>query len=150
MELIAEIGEMIAAWQDATQLYDETVGEIFQLGPKERLCLSFLRHGPQTASTIAKATRLTPAAVTSLLDRLEARRFVVRQPDPDDRRKISVRLGEATAELIHLAYRPMAEAGQQVFAKRSMEELRLVAEVIKDAMAVQEQVTERLRATAKR
>lgn len=150
MELIAEIGEAIAAWQDASQLYDETVGEIFQLGPKERLCLSFLRHGPQTASAIAKATRLTPAAVTSLLDRLEMRRFVVRQPDPNDRRKINIHPGEATTDLIRQAYLPMAEAGQQVFAKRSVEELMLIAEVIKEAMAVQNQVTERLRASAAR
>ncbi|KRA97515.1 hypothetical protein ASD83_10310 [Devosia sp. Root685] len=143
--LIAEIGGLIAAWQDATQLYDEAVGEVFQLGPKERLCLSFLREGPQTASAIAKATRLTPAAVTSLVDRLEARNFVIRRADPSDRRKVWVEIGPATYELIQQAYLPLAAAGERVFGKRNAAELLLVAAVIEEAMAVQREMTEQLR-----
>ena len=144
-DLIAEIGGLIAAWQDATQLHDEAVGEIFHLGPKERLCLSFLRTGPQTASAIAKATRLTPAAVTSLVDRLEARNFVIRRADPADRRKVWVEIGPATYELMQQAYQPLAEAGERVFGKRTAEELLLVAAVIEEAMAVQREITEQLR-----
>jgi len=68
--LIEQLGLVIVRWQDATQKYDEAVGEIYGLSAAERLCLSFLWPGPQTASAIARETRLTPAAVTSLIDRL--------------------------------------------------------------------------------
>ena len=145
-DLIAEIGNLIAAWQDATQLFDETVGEAFQLGPKERLCLSFLRGGAQTASSIAKATRLTPAAVTSLIDRLEARGFVTRRPDPKDRRKVWVEMGAATLDMIRRVYLPLAAAGEDIFGKRSESELLLIAEVISEATAVQREMMHQLRA----
>src|SRR3569833_1561798 len=88
--LIDDVGGMVVRLQDATQRYDEAVGEVYGLGPAERLCLSFLLEGPQTASAIARHTRLTPAAVTALIDRLEKRGFVRRRPDPDDRRKVMV------------------------------------------------------------
>ena len=146
LKLIADIGNLIAAWQDATQIYDEAVGEVFQLGPKERHCLSFLRNGPQTASAIARATRLTPAAVTSLIDRLEVRGFVVRRADPKDRRKVWVEIGEETVNLIRRAYLPLAEAGEKVFGGRSESELLVVAEVIREATAVQRNMAEQLRA----
>src|SRR6478736_6707942 len=83
--LVEAIGNVVVRWQDATQKYDEAVGEIYGLGPAERLCLSFLWPGPQTASAIARETRLTPAAVTSLIDRLESRGYVRRTPDSNDR-----------------------------------------------------------------
>lgn len=143
-ELVQRLGTLIVRWQEATQRYDEEVGAIFQLGPAERLCLSFLTSGPQTSGAIARATRLTPAAVTSLIDRLEARNFVRRQPDPLDRRKVLVELAEATAAVIEKAYAPMAIAGAEALGKRSLDELRLLTEVIEEVLAIQNQMTERL------
>lgn len=142
--LIEKLGGLIVRWQDATQRYDETVGELFQLGPAERLCLSFLTSGPQTASAIARATRLTPAAVTALVDRLQARDYVRRRPDPLDRRKVWVETGPATEALIHTAYLPLAQAGAAAFDKRSAEELRIVAEVLEQTITIQDDMTEQL------
>jgi DNA-binding MarR family transcriptional regulator len=143
-ELVQRLGALIVRWQEATQRFDEEVGAIFQLGPAERLCLSFLTSGPQTASAIARATRLTPAAVTSLIDRLEARNFVRRRADPLDRRKVLVEAAEATAAVIEKAYAPMAIAGAASLGRRSIEELRLLTEVIEEVLAIQEQMTEQL------
>src|SRR5690349_10170333 len=97
--LVDELGGMIVRYQDATQRFDEAVGEVYGLGPAERLCLSLLWAGPQTASVIAKQVRLTPAAVTSLIDRLEVRGYVRRKADPSDRRKVLVEAAEKTMEL---------------------------------------------------
>lgn len=143
--LVQQLGTLIVRWQEATQRYDEEVGAIFQLGPAERLCLSFLTSGPQTASAIARATRLTPAAVTSLIDRLEARNFVRRQPDPLDRRKVLVEAAEATFALIEKAYAPLATAGAEALGKRSIEELHLLAAAIEEVLAIQNRMTDTLR-----
>lgn len=144
-ELVRHLGTLIVRWQEATQRYDEQVGAIFQLGPAERLCLSFLTSGPQTASAIARATRLTPAAVTSLIDRLEARGFVRRQPDPLDRRKVLVEAADATFAVIEKAYAPLAVAGAEALGKRSIGELHLLTEVIEEVLAIQNRMAEALR-----
>jgi DNA-binding MarR family transcriptional regulator len=46
--------------------------------------------GPSTAGALARATRLTTGAITSVIDRLEKAGLVKRGPDPRDRRKVIV------------------------------------------------------------
>jgi DNA-binding MarR family transcriptional regulator len=49
-----------------------------------------LRQGPCTAGELARHTGLTTASVTSLIDRLEAKRLVRRVADTRDRRRVIV------------------------------------------------------------
>jgi DNA-binding MarR family transcriptional regulator len=142
--LIDQLGHMIVRWQDATQKYDEAIGEIYGLSATERLCLSFLWPGPQTASAIAKEIRLTPAAVTALVDRLESRGFVRRTPDPNDRRKVLVEQAEAAIKLTNEHYAPLGIEGAKNLAKYTEAELRTVTAVLNDSMALQEEMTQRL------
>lgn len=139
--LVAEIGEVVVRFQDATQKHDEAVGEVYGLGPAERLSLSFLWSGPKTASAIAKHTRLTPAAVTALIDRLEKRGFVRRLPDPDDRRKVLVEAAEQTRKVTEEAYAPLQVAGEKSLSKYTEAELRLFARMLEDSLAIQEEMT---------
>jgi DNA-binding MarR family transcriptional regulator len=139
--LIEQLGGMIVRMQDGTQRYDEAVGEVYGLGPAERLCLSFLFEGPQTASAIARHTRLTPAAVTALIDRLESRGYVRRKPDPSDRRKVFVEMAEATAKLAAEAYLPLQQAGAANLGKYTEAELKLFAKFLSDSLAIQDQMT---------
>jgi DNA-binding MarR family transcriptional regulator len=48
--------------------------------------------GPSTAGQLAELTGLTTGAITRILDRLEKARFVRRERDPNDGRKVIVRL----------------------------------------------------------
>ncbi len=139
--LITELGGMIVRYQDATQRYDEAVGEAYGLGPAERLALSLLWSGPQTASAIARHIRLTPAAVTALVDRLERRGYVRRKPDPNDRRKVLVELAEQAHKLAHDAYLPMQEASNASLAKYTEAELRLFKRILEDSLAIQQAMT---------
>jgi DNA-binding MarR family transcriptional regulator len=143
-ELIDALGQVVVRWQDATQKYDEAVGEIFGLSAAERLCLSFLWPGPQTASAIARQVRLTPAAVTALIDRLEKRDFVRRKADPDDRRKVLVEAAEETRRVTAEAYLPLQAAGVEVLGRYSEAELKVVADVLGQTLRIQEEMTERL------
>lgn len=143
-ELIAQLGGLVMRWQDATQRYDEAVGARWRLNGSERLCLSFLMHGPQTASAIAAETRLTPAAVTALIDRLAERDFVRRQPDPNDRRKVMVELAPAAYALVEQAYAPLQMAGSAMLAQYDEAELAVFARILVDSIAQQQLFTERL------
>ena len=50
------------------------------------------RHATVTAGELAAMSGLTAGAVTGLLDRLERAAMIVRQKDPDDARRLVVRL----------------------------------------------------------
>lgn len=51
--------------------------------------------GPRTPAELADAAGVTRATMTGLIDTLERDGFVKREPDPDDRRMMSVRLTPA-------------------------------------------------------
>jgi DNA-binding MarR family transcriptional regulator len=143
-KLVTAIGFGVQRWQDATEAFDEAVGELHALNSAERRCLSFLSFGPQTASAIAKATTLTPAAVTALIDRLEARKLVQRRRDATDRRKVLVEATDKTRELIRTTYLPTAQAGAKMLATYSIAELTAVRRFVEDALGLQQRMTEKL------
>src|SRR5262245_51605285 len=132
--LVEAIGVAVQRWQDATETFDETVGQLYSLASADRRCLSFVSLGPQSASAIAKETALTPAAVTALIDRLEARKLVRRRPDASDRRKVLVEATQKTRELVRDAYLPMAQAGAQMLAGYRTEELEAIRRFVEDAL----------------
>ncbi len=56
--------------------------------------------GPRTPAELAKMAGVTRATMTGLLDTLERDGFVRREPDPKDRRMMSVRLTRAGQEFL--------------------------------------------------
>jgi DNA-binding MarR family transcriptional regulator len=144
-KLIRRIGGLVMRFQDAAQQFDEKVGELYDLNAAERHCLSFLvRLGPQTASAIAREIRLTPAAVTALVDRLARRGYVRRNDDPSDRRKVVVSAAEQTAALTAAVYAKAAEVGDKMLARYSEAELESFARLLDEVVTVQEQMTDEL------
>lgn len=143
-DLIAQLGGLVMRWQDASQRYDEAVGARWRLNASERLCLSFLMQGPQTASAIAAEIRLTPAAVTALIDRLAGRGFVRRRPDASDRRKVMVEAAEAAHALAAEAYGPPQAAGATMLAQYSPAELGVFIRILEDTIALQRRLTQDL------
>jgi DNA-binding MarR family transcriptional regulator len=51
-------------------------------------------EGPFSASDLAQRTGLTAAGITSVIARLSARGYVLRQTDPDDRRRAIIRAAQ--------------------------------------------------------
>ena len=61
-------------------------------GP-QMLCLrEITTHGALTTGALAKAVALSPATLTGILDRLEARGLVSRERRPEDKRRVLVSL----------------------------------------------------------
>ena len=56
--------------------------------------------GPLSPTTIAERLLVTTASTTSLLDTLERRGLLTRQPDPGDRRRLLVSLTEAGRRIV--------------------------------------------------
>jgi DNA-binding MarR family transcriptional regulator len=82
-----------------------------------------------TAGDLAKATGLTTASITGVLDRLEEGGFVQRERDPKDRRRVIVNL-KAGPGLREIAptFGPLLKAWRATAASYTDEELQLLLE----------------------
>jgi DNA-binding transcriptional ArsR family regulator len=91
-------------------------------------CLNILAlRGQLTAGELAKATGLTTASITGVLDRLEEAGFVRRERDAHDRRRVVVHL-DATLGLRDVAsvFAPVVEAWRAVATQYTDEQLTLL------------------------
>jgi DNA-binding MarR family transcriptional regulator len=91
---------------------------------------------PMSPTEIARALHLRSGAVTALLDRLEGRDYVVREPHPTDRRKLTIRVTDSCrrdtmGELGGMVARVVAYAGSL-----SQEDRDTVGRVLHDLAAV--------------
>jgi DNA-binding MarR family transcriptional regulator len=140
------LGTLIMRWQDATQAFDAAVGERLDLGLAERHCLSFLHEAPRPAGEIAAEVGLTPAAVTSLIDRLEARGFVERRRSETDRRQVLVAMTDTARKASMRYYGPIAKDGAVLLESFTTEELAIVHRFAAAAVELQQRHTQRIRA----
>lgn len=136
-ELLTALLGAIMRWQDETQSFDEAVREEMGINSAEGRCLSLLYHGPQSAGAIARVSGLTPAAVTALIDRLEARGFLTRTRSTEDRRKVVVEATEKTRNLSERYYGGIAREGEKMLRTFSDAELGTILEFMTAAADLQ-------------
>lgn len=85
----------------ATDLHDKHISRNTGLTPPQLLTMKTLRSNtPMTTGTLAKELGLAQATVTSILDRLERKGYVVRERGSEDKRKVWVELSEQGNELL--------------------------------------------------
>jgi DNA-binding MarR family transcriptional regulator len=147
-EVADAIGRAVMQWQDETQAYDEAVGEKLGLNGAERRCLGFLHGGPQPAGAIAATVGLTPAAVTSLLDRLEARGLLKRGRTARDRRKVMVEITPEARMLAERYYGAIAREGAAALGAFGTDELAVVLRFMNAALDLQRRHLAALRSEA--
>jgi len=90
----------------------------FNLSPATGLVLSILADSetPLSPNAIADRLIISRASVTSLLDSLEKRRFVKRQPHLSDRRMLLVELTNSGRQVAN-QFRPIVHQHQKVWLK---------------------------------
>ena len=90
----------------------------FNLSPATGLVLSILADSetPLSPNTIADRLIISRASVTSLLDSLEKRGFVKRQPHLTDRRMLLVELTDSGRQVAN-QFRPIVHQHQKVWLK---------------------------------
>ena len=70
----------------------QTIADTLKLNITDHKCLDFInRSEGVTAGQITEFAGLTGSAITALIDRLERSGYVVRDKDPNDRRKVIIR-----------------------------------------------------------
>lgn len=93
----------------AVDQLDQAAADCLGITRNDLRCLNLLERGPLAPARIAKSLGLTSGSVTALLDRLEARGFVSRSRDPNDRRALSVSLQPVVFETVGKLYRGFAD-----------------------------------------
>lgn len=144
-QLIAEVGAATQAYQRATQSLDDEVGRRLGVGPADLRCLDWLVDEPRSASELARRTGLTPAATTSMIDRLERKGFVRRTADPADRRRVVVEMTEEGHRRTWELYGPMVTEGLPMLESLSTAELELLVKHLVAIREITERHEERLR-----
>lgn len=88
-ELLDELRRVGREHSDATVLFHSALADDLGLHPTDYKALGVLeRLGPLSAGELGSQTGLAPASVTNLTDRLAARGYLRREPDPSDRRRV--------------------------------------------------------------
>jgi hypothetical protein len=86
-ELLAQLRRIGREHGDATVLFHSALATQLGLHPTDYKALGVLdRLGPMSAGDLGRHTGLAAASVTNLIDRLVAKGFLRREPDPTDRR----------------------------------------------------------------
>lgn len=96
-----QVGHLLRrAHQRATQIFLETF-EDAGLTPTQWAALARLgEEGAASQNHLGRLTAMDPATVQGVVQRLEKRGLIDREPDPDDRRRNRLKLSAAGAELV--------------------------------------------------
>lgn len=89
--------------------------------------------GPMTAGQLADLTGLTTGAITRILDRLEEARLVRRERDPNDGRKVIVRLARGKDEMhkVRSILDSVGKAWDEVASRYDDEQIAFLLEFLK-------------------
>jgi DNA-binding MarR family transcriptional regulator len=126
MEQLQFLGEVVST---ETALFQHLAAAQHGFGITDMKTLSILlREGPMTAGEIGNRVRLTSGSVTTLIDRLERRDLVKRQPHANDRRKVIVTVNQEKLAAGDDVYRSIGEAFARLLETYSTEQLEFLVQ----------------------
>jgi DNA-binding MarR family transcriptional regulator len=124
--LIAAIGTATQLEQRAVDAFDEAVAEKLGVNRTDLRAMDVLFAGPMGAGKLAEEAGLSPAAMTTLIDRLEKKGYLRRVRDGVDRRRVLIELTDLAKERAWELIRPVVEEGEKILADHTTEELVLI------------------------
>jgi DNA-binding MarR family transcriptional regulator len=127
-ELTAEFAASMRRTGALIQLMGQAAADRIGINATDLNCLNLLSFsGQMTAGQLAKATGLSTASITGVIDRLEVAGFVRRERDASDRRRVVVRLvTERAVRDVASVFLPMLRAWLRLAERFSDDELRLI------------------------
>jgi DNA-binding MarR family transcriptional regulator len=151
-----EVDAILAAWRRERPDLDvaplAVLSRVSRLADvlDERRAAAFVEHGLQayefdvlaalrrsgdpfelTAGELGALTHVTSGTMTSRLDKLSARRFVTRHPDPTDGRLVRVRLTTLGRRRVDAAFTALLRSEQHLLAALSEDEHTQLADALR-------------------
>jgi DNA-binding MarR family transcriptional regulator len=146
-ELVHELVAATRASQVATDKMDDAGSRALGVNRTDGRCLDVIQQtGRISAGDLAERAGLTSGSITAVVDRLEAKGFVRRVADPEDRRKV---LLEVTDEMEHRArelWGPLAHRGIPELEKLTVGEIEVLIRYMRFATELNETRAAEIRA----
>ena len=130
-ELVEQVGIAVRKMGAQSVVTSKTVADRFDLNQTdlEVLDLIFLRK-QASAGDLADATGLSSGSVTALIDRLESAGYIERMDDPEDRRRVLVRVCHEAIEPIKAAYMGMQKKMFALWSTFEPRDLKVITEFV--------------------
>lgn len=127
-----QVGHLLRrAHQRATQIFLETF-EDSGVTPTQWAALARLGEaGAASQNHLGRLTAMDPATVQGVIQRLEKRGLIDREPDPDDRRRTRLKLSAEGAELVARHSADGVKVSALVLAPLSAEETEQFLELLR-------------------
>ncbi|HEY0572716.1 MAG TPA: MarR family transcriptional regulator [Pseudonocardia sp.] len=132
--LTTETKEALRELNNQLSLLNRQVSTHLEVKDVDLDCLELItRHGPLSPSALARRAGLHPATLTGILDRLQRGGWISRdrEPNPADRRAVSVRALRERNRDVYRLYAGMNTAMDQICADYTEAELELLADFLR-------------------
>ena len=144
-DLLARLRQVGREHSDATVLFHSSLADQLGLHPTDYKALGVLdRLGPTSAGELGRHTGLAAASVTNLIDRLAAKGFLRREPDPVDRRRVLLH-AEVTELTEHEFFASWQRSAPRMWQRYSDTDLAVILDFLGDTA---EQLRKRTEAIA--
>lgn len=127
-ELIEEASQSVQRAGTLTVLHTNAIASHIGISATEFEAMDIIsRNQPITAGQLAEYCGLTTGAITGIVDRLERGRFVRRERDPSDRRRVFIVPVEdpERSRKVRELYRPISKAFEQCMNRYTPEQIRV-------------------------
>jgi DNA-binding MarR family transcriptional regulator len=140
-EMIQAFGDAVREMQRATDAVDEAVAAKMGVNRTDAKCLDIvLQYGGVTAGELAERSGMSPAATTTVIDRLERAGWVERSRDEVDRRRVLVRATPACERFSQEIFGPIVQDMEHAFDGYSDADVALLYEWIRASERYQTQL----------
>ena len=146
-ELMAALNRALRNVSGQAVLHSEAMAERLGINSTDLECLDIIiLQGPVSAGELARASGLTSGAITGVIDRLHRAGLAKREYDPQDRRKVLVRVPPAVLQRILPIGEPMGRAAQAILSGYDDQQLALILDFLVRSHESAVAVTTKMRA----
>ncbi|WP_040739363.1 MarR family winged helix-turn-helix transcriptional regulator [Nocardia tenerifensis] len=144
-ELIGQVGSQLRLLQRSFDTFDEAAAGHLGLNRTDLRCLDVvLGRGPLAAGELSAELKLSPAATTTVIDRLERAGLVTRAQDAVNRRRVLVAPTDAARGVAEDIFEPVGQAGAKALGRYDSDQLALILDFLRTALRVHREQAERL------
>lgn len=144
--LIRDVAMHVRLLQQSFDTFEEAAAARLGLNRTDLRAIDLLlaNGGPMSAGGLTSALKLSPAATTTVIDRLERAGLVSRTRDSENRRRVLVTATDAARTIEQDIYLPVGDAGIQALDRYDEDQLATILDFLRTASRVQEEQAARI------
>lgn len=144
-DVIHDVAVQVRLLQRSLDAFEEAAAARLRLNRTDLRALDIVLAGqPLTAGDLTTALNMSPAATTTVIDRLERAGFVVRSRDAANRRRVMVVATDTARAAEKDVYLPIGAAGAEALQRYDTNQLATILDFLRTARRIQDDQTARI------